>query len=92
VTVTAERLVKGELVVLGSGSSPRASLTVIRIDSARGIAVVEAFRRPLVLWVWLGGLLVAAGGGLALRRPGSRRPTPLTPESSNDTTTELILQ
>ncbi|HZI38241.1 MAG TPA: hypothetical protein VFF24_08045, partial [Acidimicrobiia bacterium] len=28
VTVTAERLVKGELVVLGTGSSPRASLPV----------------------------------------------------------------
>jgi cytochrome c-type biogenesis protein CcmF len=74
-------------------STPREDLlvTVIRIDPARGIAVIEVFRRPLILWVWLGGLLVAAGGGLALRRPGSRRPTPPTPESSNDTTAELVL-
>jgi cytochrome c-type biogenesis protein CcmF len=51
-------------------STPREDLlvTVIRIDLDRGIAVVEVFRRPLILWVWIGGILVAAGGALALKR------------------------
>ena len=52
-------------------STPREDIlvTVIRIDLDRGLVVVEVFHRPLVLWVWIGGLLVAAGGALALRRP-----------------------
>ena len=51
-------------------STPREDLlvTVVRIDLDRGVAVVEVFRRPLVLWVWVGGTLVVAGGALALRR------------------------
>jgi cytochrome c-type biogenesis protein CcmF len=51
-------------------STPREDLlvTVVRIDLDRGIAVVEVFRRPLILWVWIGGLLVAAGGALTLKR------------------------
>jgi cytochrome c-type biogenesis protein CcmF len=53
-------------------STPREDLlvTVVRIDVERGVAVVEVFRRPLVVWVWIGGLLVVAGGALALARPG----------------------
>lgn len=55
-------------------STPREDLlvTVVRIDRARGVAVIEVFRRPLVLWVWVGGILVVAGGSLALRRSGRR--------------------
>lgn len=53
-------------------------VTVVRIDVERGVAVVEVFRRPLVLWVWVGGILVVAGGALSLRR-SSRRSDPLLP-------------
>jgi len=51
-------------------------VTAVRIDVDRGVAVVEIYRRPLVAWVWLGGILIAAGGALALRRPGDRRLVP----------------
>ncbi|HEV8628527.1 MAG TPA: cytochrome c-type biogenesis CcmF C-terminal domain-containing protein [Acidimicrobiia bacterium] len=56
-------------------STPREDLlvTVVRIDLDRGVAVVEVFRRPLVLWVWIGGILVVAGGALALQRSGRDR-------------------
>ena len=56
-------------------STPREDLlvTVVRIDVERGVAVVEVFRRPLALWVWIGGVLVVAGGALALPGPPSRR-------------------
>jgi cytochrome c-type biogenesis protein CcmF len=47
-------------------------ITVVRIDVDRGVAVVEVFRRPLVAWLWIGGILVVAGGALALRRSKSR--------------------
>ena len=59
-------------------STPREDLlvTVVRIDLDRGVAVVDVFRRPLVLWVWIGGILVVAGGAVALRRPRSGRLTP----------------
>jgi cytochrome c biogenesis factor len=43
-------------------------VTVVRIDVDRGVAVVEVFRRPLVTWIWIGGILVVAGGALTLRR------------------------
>jgi cytochrome c-type biogenesis protein CcmF len=61
-------------------STPREDLlvTVVRIDVERGVAVVEVFRRPLVLWVWVGGILVVAGGTLSLRR-SSRTRDPLLP-------------
>ena len=61
-------------------STPREDVlvTVVRIDLERGIAVIEVFRRPLVLWVWVGGILVVAGGALALRR-SSRKRDPLLP-------------
>ena len=59
-------------------STPREDIlvTVVRIDVERGVVVVEVFRRPLVMWVWLGGILVVAGGALSLRR-SSRRSDPL---------------
>lgn len=61
-------------------STPREDVlvTVVRIDVARGVAVIEVFRRPLVLWVWVGGILVVAGGALSLRR-SSRKSDPLLP-------------
>ena len=61
-------------------STPREDLlvTVVRIDLERKIAVVEVFRRPLVWWVWVGGILVVAGGALSLSR-SSRRSDPLLP-------------
>jgi len=36
-------------------------------DSAKGGILVEAFQIPLVTLVWWGGLLVIAGGAMALR-------------------------
>jgi cytochrome c-type biogenesis protein CcmF len=52
-------------------------VTVVRIDVDRGVAVVEVFRRPLVAWVWIGGILVVAGGVLALgRRAPAASPKP----------------
>jgi cytochrome c-type biogenesis protein CcmF len=61
-------------------STPREDLlvTVVRIDVERGVAVIEVFTRPLVLWVWVGGILVVAGGTLSLRR-SSRARDPLLP-------------
>jgi cytochrome c-type biogenesis protein CcmF len=61
-------------------STPRQDLLVAvrRIDRARGEILVQAFVRPLVTWVWWGGLLLVAGGAWALSRypggsPRSRR-------------------
>jgi cytochrome c-type biogenesis protein CcmF len=56
-------------------STPREDLlvTVVRIDVDRGIAVVEVFRRPLILWVWIGGLLIVAGAALSLKRDQRQR-------------------
>jgi cytochrome c-type biogenesis protein CcmF len=61
-------------------STPREDLlvTVTRIDVDRGVVVVEVFRRPLVAWIWIGGILLAAGGALALRRPRRRHDEPET--------------
>ncbi len=80
-------------------STPREDLlvTVVRIDVERGIAVIEVFRRPLVLWVWLGGILVVAGGALALQRPGRDRLRPgsvgpINRESGNETTTQTSVR
>jgi cytochrome c-type biogenesis protein CcmF len=72
-------------------STPREDLlvTVVRIDLARGVAVLEVFHRPLVQWVWVGGLLVVTGGALALRQPSSRRPASTPPEPSREATHEL---
>ncbi|HKY75941.1 MAG TPA: hypothetical protein VJS45_07370, partial [Acidimicrobiia bacterium] len=64
-------------------------VTVIRIDLERGVAVIDVFRRPLILWVWIGGLLVAAGGTLALRGSDSRR-LPPRPASSSEPPAELV--
>ena len=66
-------------------STPREDLlvTVVRIDVERGVAVVEVFRRPLVVWIWIGGLLVVAGGALALGRPGSSPPQRLARAKRN---------
>jgi cytochrome c-type biogenesis protein CcmF len=48
-------------------------VTVVRIDVDRDVAVLEVFRRPLVAWVWIGGLLLALGGALALAGSSGRR-------------------
>ena len=45
-------------------------VTVRRIEPD-GEAVVDVFVRPLVAWVWWGGLLLAAGGISAFYGPGS---------------------
>ncbi|HEY5663475.1 MAG TPA: heme lyase CcmF/NrfE family subunit [Ilumatobacter sp.] len=44
-------------------------------------AVLEVFRKPLVLWLWIGGLLMALGTVLAAF-PGRRRRNPLDPVSA----------
>jgi cytochrome c-type biogenesis protein CcmF len=74
-------------------STPREDLlvTVIRIDADRGVVVVEVFRRPLVMWVWIGGILVIAGGVLALvRRRGSPTGAPPSPSGTDRRRSELL--
>ncbi len=44
-------------------------------------AVIEVFRKPLILWLWIGGLLMAVGTVLAAF-PGRRRRNPLDPVSA----------
>lgn len=44
-------------------------VTPRRIDPVAGLVVVDAFVKPLVAWVWIGALLVVAGGALSLGRP-----------------------
>ena len=52
--------------------------TVERADGAGLLAVIQVFLKPLVMWVWIGGLVVAAGTLIAMlpnKRPGaSKRP------------------
>ena len=43
--------------------------------------VIEVFRKPLILWLWLGGLLMAVGTVLSAF-PGRRRRNPLDPVSA----------
>ena len=43
--------------------------------------VIEVFRKPLILWMWIGGLLMAVGTVLSAF-PGKRRRNPLDPVSS----------
>ncbi|HEV7862126.1 MAG TPA: cytochrome c-type biogenesis CcmF C-terminal domain-containing protein, partial [Acidimicrobiia bacterium] len=54
-------------------------VTVVRIDIDRDVAVLEVFRRPLVAWVWVGGLLLTLGGALALWGSSARRPLAVPP-------------
>ncbi len=42
---------------------------------------IEVFRKPLVMWMWIGGLLMAVGTLLAAF-PGKRRRNPLDPVSA----------
>ena len=42
---------------------------------------IEVFRKPLILWMWVGGLLMAVGTILAAF-PGKRRRNPLDPVSA----------
>lgn len=43
--------------------------------------VIEVFKKPLILWMWVGGLLMALGTVLAVL-PGRRRRNPLDPVSA----------
>ncbi len=43
--------------------------------------VIEVFRKPLILWMWIGGLLMA-GGTVLSAFPGRRRRNPLDPVSA----------
>jgi cytochrome c-type biogenesis protein CcmF len=40
-----------------------------------GVAKVKIFIKPMVMWIWVGGLLMVAGTVLAMF-PGSRRRRP----------------
>jgi cytochrome c-type biogenesis protein CcmF len=42
-------------------------VSVSQIDAARGVVVLAVFVRPLMAWVWTGGILLALGGAFALR-------------------------
>ncbi len=44
-------------------------------------ATIEVFKKPLILWMWIGGLLMAVGTILAAF-PGTRRRDPLEPVSA----------
>ncbi|MEO6652063.1 MAG: heme lyase CcmF/NrfE family subunit [Ilumatobacteraceae bacterium] len=46
-----------------------------------GEVTIEVFRKPLVLWMWVGGLMMALGTVLAAF-PGTRRRNPLDPVSA----------
>jgi cytochrome c-type biogenesis protein CcmF len=42
---------------------------------------IEVFKKPLILWMWIGGLLMAIGTVLAAF-PGTRRRNPIDPVSA----------
>jgi cytochrome c-type biogenesis protein CcmF len=42
---------------------------------------IEVFKKPLILWMWIGGLLMAIGTLLAAF-PGTRRRNPIDPVSA----------
>ncbi|MFW2333933.1 heme lyase CcmF/NrfE family subunit [Ilumatobacter sp.] len=44
-------------------------------------ATIEVFKKPLILWMWIGGLLMAVGTVLAAF-PGRRRRDPMAPVSA----------
>jgi cytochrome c-type biogenesis protein CcmF len=44
-------------------------------------ATIEVFKKPLILWMWVGGLLMAVGTVLAAF-PGKRRRNPIDPVSA----------
>jgi cytochrome c-type biogenesis protein CcmF len=52
-------------------STPREDLllTAGLVDPVEGTALLNVFVRPLVAWVWTGGVLLIAGGALALGGP-----------------------
>jgi cytochrome c-type biogenesis protein CcmF len=45
-------------------------------------AVLEVFRKPLILWLWIGGLMMAVGTVLSAF-PGRRRRNPLDAVSAH---------
>ena len=74
----------------GLRSTPREDLLVTAglVDPVEGTALLTVFVRPLVAWVWAGGVLVVAGGALALggpvRRPGYPPDSPSPPPPGDE--------
>jgi cytochrome c-type biogenesis protein CcmF len=60
--------------------------TVERLDGTGLLAVVQIFLNPLVMWVWIGGIVVALGTLVALLPNKKAGPTRQSPQSREDKT------
>jgi cytochrome c-type biogenesis protein CcmF len=73
---------------VGIRSTPFADLYLVlqAADVKAGIASLALFVNPGVSWIWMGGLVVLAGGAIAgwPRRHGTMAPPPATREVSRD--------
>jgi hypothetical protein len=57
-------------VVIRTGIFEDLFLILGETDEVRNLAVIKALVNPLVIWIWIGGLLLAAGTVIALWPPG----------------------
>jgi len=53
-------------VIIKTGPSEDLFLTLGAVDNQRGRAVIRAVINPLVLWIWLGGILLVLGTVVAM--------------------------
>ncbi|MFN8036946.1 MAG: heme lyase CcmF/NrfE family subunit [Acidimicrobiia bacterium] len=68
-------------------------LTVVSLPNAKGRVTVGVLVNPMVLWLWIGGAIMAFGTGIALIPTGrarSRRPVPAAAEAGRDTITTEV--
>jgi cytochrome c-type biogenesis protein CcmF len=57
-------------VVIRSGLAEDLFLILGETDMARGMALIRVVINPLVIWIWIGGLLLVVGTVVALFPPG----------------------
>jgi cytochrome c-type biogenesis protein CcmF len=67
-------------------------LTLMAFDQDGSTATIRAIIEPLVAWIWVGGLVMGVGAGIALtyrsRRPAVKAPRPAEPVPAEPAETE----
>jgi cytochrome c-type biogenesis protein CcmF len=73
-------------VGIDSGITRDLYAVLTRLDE-QGRAIITIFVNPLVVWVWIAGVVIFIGGGIALWPPGRRSLAPATAPEAADRAT-----